>query len=100
VHLNLFFNRDSLRQQELVDVASLVALQLNNCAPLFVLDNGAVAAPCLLELAQNFLEVQIVRQSLDEGKALARGALLEMEVYWRVNFRLGTYEQSSTPSWP
>lgn len=65
MHLNEFFNRNPLRQQELVDIASLVALQLDDCAPLFVLYNRAVAAPCLLELAQNFFEVQIVWQTLD-----------------------------------
>jgi hypothetical protein len=61
-----------------VDVASLVALQLNDCSPLFVLHNRSVAAPRFFELTHNFLEVQIFWQPLDERQALARGALLEM----------------------
>jgi len=49
-----------------VDVASLVALKLDDCAPLLVLDNRSIAAPRLLELSQNLLEVQVVWQTLDE----------------------------------
>jgi len=63
-----------------VNVTSLVSLQLDDCSPLFVFHDCSVAAPRFLELAHNFLEVQIFWQPLDERKTLARGTLLEMEV--------------------
>jgi hypothetical protein len=63
-----------------VNVTSLVSLQLDDCSPLFVFHDRSVAAPRFLELAHNFLEVQIFWKPLDERKTLARGTLLEMEV--------------------
>ena len=73
--------RDTLFDQELQDVASVVTLKLDDCAPLFVLHSGAVAAPGLLERAQDLLQVQIVGHALHQGQALAGRALLEMQVY-------------------
>jgi hypothetical protein len=49
VHFYAVFKGDSLFNQKLEYVASMVTLQLNDGAPLFVLYSGAIAAPCFLE---------------------------------------------------
>lgn len=64
MHFDLVFVGDALLNQEFTDVASVVTLKLDNGAPDVVLDCGAVAAPHALELPDNFLEVQILWQSL------------------------------------
>ena len=61
VHLDLVLEADALLDEELVDVLAVVALQLDDRAPLLVLHNGAVAAPRLLEGAQDLLQVEVVR---------------------------------------
>ena len=54
VNFDFFFEADALLDQEFVDVASVVTLQLDYGAPLGVFVGGAVAAPSLLEKLKNF----------------------------------------------
>jgi hypothetical protein len=78
MHLDFLALCDALLEQELEKIASLVSLELDNGAPLFVLHDGTIAAPGLLELPQDLLKVQIVWQALHQRQALPRCALLEM----------------------
>ncbi len=77
---------DALFNQKLENVASVVSLKLNNCSPLLVFHSGAVAAPRLFKVAQNFLEVQVVRQTLDQSQAFTRRPLLELKMHHSVGF--------------
>jgi hypothetical protein len=49
MHFDFFFQGDALFDEEFVNVASVIALQLDYGAPLIVFVGGAVAAPSLLE---------------------------------------------------
>ena len=80
MHFDLVFVGDALLNQEFADVASVIALELNNRAPDVVLHSSAVTAPHALELSDDFLQVQILWQSLHQCQALARRSLLEVQV--------------------
>lgn len=80
MHLDLLPDCDTLVDQELVDVTPLVTLKLDDGAPLFVVHDGSVAAPRLFELTQNFLEIEVLREALNEREALASRTLLELEI--------------------
>jgi len=81
MHLDLLAICDAFLEQELEKIASLISLELDDGAPLFVLHDGTIAAPGLLELSQNLLKVQIVWQALHQREALPGCALLEMQIY-------------------
>lgn len=57
MNFNFFFTTDALLNEELVNVASVVSLQLDYSSPLRVLVGGAIAAPSLLEELQDFLQI-------------------------------------------
>ena len=78
--LDVFLARDALFDQEFHNVTPVVTLQLNDGAPFLVLVSGSIAAPGLLKSANHFLEIQVVRQSLDQSVAFTCRALLEVQV--------------------
>lgn len=78
--LDLLLGGDSFLDEELLDLLSVIALQLDDGAPLLVFDSGSVAAPSLLECSFNLLRVKIVREALDQSKAFSGVSLLESEV--------------------
>ena len=78
---DLLLGGDALFDEEERDVLSEVSLQLDDHTLLLVLDNGAVAMEHLLEGAKQFLVVQIIGQTLDDGDALTHGTLLVMQIY-------------------
>ena len=78
--LDLLLGGDSFLDEELLDLLSVIALQLDDGAPLLVFDSGSVAAPSLLECSFNLLGVKIVREALDQSKAFSGVSLLESEV--------------------
>lgn len=80
VHLNVLFVRNTFFNEEFEDVASMIPLELDDRSPLIVLNGSTVAAPCLLEMTDNLLQVQIIGHTLNEGEALTRSSLLEMQV--------------------
>jgi hypothetical protein len=80
VHLDLVFEGDAFLNQELEDVPAVVALQLNDGAPLVVLHCRSVTAPGFLERADHLLQVQVIRQTLHECQALSGRTLLEMQI--------------------
>jgi len=88
VHLDLVFEGDALLNQELEDVPAVVALQLNDGAPLVVLHCRSVTAPGFLERADHLLQVQVIRQTLHECQALSGRTLLEMQMDKVVRFLL------------
>ena len=57
MNFNLVFLANLLLLEELLYILTLIALQLNNFAELFVLNNGSVACELLLDELQNLLRV-------------------------------------------
>lgn len=51
MNLDHFTDCDAFSQQKFVNVASLIALKLNDRSVLLVFDDGTVAAPGFFELA-------------------------------------------------
>lgn len=65
-----------LVSQELLDILSLVSLQLNHLAHLSVRDDGAIASEFLLDDLKNLLLVELLGKTLNSGQSLATIALL------------------------
>ena len=80
VDLDFLLDSDALLDQELVNVASVVALKLNNIAPLRVLCGRTVAAPRLFKVARQFFHVQVLGQASHIRQALTSISLLEVQV--------------------
>jgi hypothetical protein len=57
VNFYFFFRANALFYEEFENVASVIALKLDDCTPLFIFYSGAIAAPCLLKGPNHFLEV-------------------------------------------
>ena len=55
--LDLLLDSNSLFDKELVNVTSMVSLELDDCSPLRVLMDRSVAAPGFLERFRNLLTV-------------------------------------------
>lgn len=78
--LDLLLGGDSFLDEELLDLLPVIALQLDDGAPLLVLDSGSIAAPSLLECSLDLLGVKIIWEALDQSKAFSGVSLLESEV--------------------
>jgi len=65
-----------LVSQELLDILSLISLQLNHLAHLGVRDDGAIASELLLDDLENLLLVELLGKTLNSGQSLATIALL------------------------
>jgi len=63
VDFDFFLRGDALVHEELEDVASVVALKLDDVAPLGVLRRRAIAAPNLLKMSCQLLHVHILGQT-------------------------------------
>ena len=81
VNLDLFPSADALFDEELGDVSPVVTLQLNDIAPLRIAGCGAIAAPCLLEMARQLSHVEVVGQTTHCRQTLPRIPLLEMQMH-------------------
>ena len=81
MHLDVLFASDALLNQESLNVASVVSLKLDDCTPLVMLHSGSVAAPSFFKCSQNFLQVQVVRQTLDKSETFTGCPLRKMQVY-------------------
>lgn len=66
--------------QELLEILSLVTLQLNHLTHLRVRDDGAIASELLLDDLQNLLLVKLLGQTLNGSQSLAAIALLNSNV--------------------
>lgn len=66
--------------QELLDILSLVTLQLNHLTHLSVSDDGAIASELLLDDLQNLLLVKLLGKTLNSGQSLTTIALLNPNV--------------------
>jgi len=77
---DLVLDCDSFFDKESLDVFPMVTLELDDCAPLFVLNCCSVAAPGLLEGSFDFFAVQIIREPLHQCKAFPCVSLLEPEM--------------------
>lgn len=75
---DLFFACNAFCEQEFEDVASFVALELNDSAPFFVFDNCTIATPRFFELTEDFLKIKVLRETLHQSQAFSGGTLLEM----------------------
>ena len=80
VNFDLFLCGDAFFHEEQGEFLPEVALQLNNDALLLVLDDRAIAMEHLFECAHEFLIVQVIRQPLYNGQALAPATLLVMQM--------------------
>jgi len=78
--LDLVLACDSLLDEELLDLLPVISLQLDDGAPLCIVDSGSIAAPSLLECSLNLLGVEIIREALDQSKAFSGVSLLESEM--------------------
>jgi len=67
---------DSLLRKERGYLNTLVTLELDHLAHLFVFDEGTVASKLLLECLQEFLKVIFFGQALEGGQGLSSIALL------------------------
>jgi hypothetical protein len=65
-----------LVSQELLNILSLVSLQLNHLAHLSVRDDGAIASEFLLDDLENLLLVELLGKTLNSGQSLTTIALL------------------------
>ena len=81
--LDLLFDGDSFLDEELLDLLSVIALQLDDGSPLIMLNSCSIAAPSLLECSFNLLGVEVIWEALDQRKAFPGVSLLESEVYKR-----------------
>ncbi|RUS14044.1 hypothetical protein BC937DRAFT_94429 [Endogone sp. FLAS-F59071] len=68
---------------------ALVACELEHFAELFIIDNGAVAREFLLESAQHFIQVELLRNALDGRQGLAAIALLYADICRKVRAKAG-----------
>jgi hypothetical protein len=66
--------------QELLEILSLVTLQLNHLTHLRVRDNGAIASELLLDDLENLLLVKLLGQTLNGSQSLTAIALLNSNV--------------------
>ena len=60
VLLKLLLGGDALLHEELGHLVPAVSLQLDDLAPLLVVDDSSIAVPDLLEVAIQLLEVQVL----------------------------------------
>lgn len=65
---------------ELLDIFTLIALELNHLSHLGVVDDGAIAGELLLDDLENLLLVELLGQTLDRGQSLATITLLNADV--------------------
>ena len=79
--LDLFLSGDALSHQELSQIHPMVSLQLNDIAPLFMLDSVSIAAPCFLKVARQFFHVEVLGQPADRSQALTRIPLLKVQMH-------------------
>jgi hypothetical protein len=61
--------------QELLNILTLISLQLNHLSHLTVVDDCAIASKLLLDHLQDLLLVKLLGQALDCGQSLATIAL-------------------------
>jgi len=66
--------------QELLDILTLISLQLNHLTHLSVCDDGAIAGELLLDDLENFLLVKLLGETLNSGQSLTTIALLNPNV--------------------
>lgn len=66
--------------QELLEILSLVTLQLNHLTHLRVRDDGAIASELLLDDLENLLLVKLLGQTLNGSQSLTAIALLNSNV--------------------
>ena len=78
--LDVLLGDRQLRDQELADLGSLVALQLDDLAHLVVLDHVAVAAKVLPQDLQDALEVVLLGDALHGGQRFSAVSLLDTDV--------------------
>ncbi|KAK8706035.1 hypothetical protein V6N13_049616 [Hibiscus sabdariffa] len=97
MNLDLVFLDDAGVDEELRDVLALVALELNDLAELFVLDDVAVAAEVLLQALEDLLVAQIMPQPLDRRQALLPVPLLDSDM--NILFGPGAPEFPSLREW-
>ena len=81
--LDLLLHRDSFFDEELLNLLSVIALQLDDGAPLIMLNSRSIAAPSLLECSLNLLRVEVIWEALDQSQAFPGVSLLESKVYIR-----------------
>jgi len=66
--------------EEVGDLASLVALKLDDLTHLLIFDEGTVTGELLLERLQEFLGIILLRQALEGSKSLSSVSLLNTDV--------------------
>ena len=74
---------DLFLEQELLDLVTVVSLELDNLAVLVVAHDGSIAVESLLEVLQKLLDldaIQVRVQTLDCGPRLATITLLNANV--------------------
>jgi len=79
--LDIIFVADVSFDQKLHYVLALITLQLNDFADILILQNGAVRRERLLEVAKDFLEVEIGGHALHSGQRFTTVALLNADVH-------------------
>lgn len=80
MHLDGVLRDDALADDELLDLLSLVALQLDHLAVLFTFDDGAVAAELLAQGLEDLLDV-LLGDTLDGRHGLLTVSLLDAKMH-------------------
>lgn len=79
--------------QELLNILTLISLQLNHLSHLRVIDDSAIACEFLLDHLQDLLLIELLRKTLNCGQGLATIALLNpyMDVVLRLFSLAGVF---------
>ncbi|QSS53988.1 hypothetical protein I7I53_01417 [Histoplasma capsulatum var. duboisii H88] len=75
--LRVEFESFLLIDQKFLDILALIPLELDHLAHLTVVDDGAIASELLLNDLEDFLLIELFRETLDSGQGLATIALLD-----------------------
>jgi hypothetical protein len=89
VNLNSILFTDFLSNEELANVLSLVALQLQNPSPFIIFDNCPITTEGMLEILQQFLHIQLRGQPLNQSQRFPFIPLLNPDVHFAASLRPG-----------
>jgi len=81
VNLDVLLVDTQLLTNEVENLATLIALQLNNFAEILILYNGTIGSEILLESSQNTFRIIFLGKSLDSGQCLTTVTLLDSNMY-------------------
>lgn len=84
MNLNVFLLADSTLNEELGDLLTMIALELNNVqTAVLLLDNAAITGKVLLEDLEDLLGIDVLGESFNSCQGLASIPLMQTDIYRR-----------------